>query len=1061
MAQSLQIPVEINLKTKSDDFDKITNKIKNTKAEIGITVTSADLKAIRSKIQGILSKVINVPVGVNERSLKQAQNRVSSINAEPVRISVEVDESSLNSARSAINSVSGSSGSNAFSSLLGGSGLSSFSSLFGSGGGLLSSITGIGSSLGLVGSGFSAVTRLGSTFFKTVGTLAQATIGIFSKVVGGIKKVATTIGGAINNIKSKFNILNSTLARGLSLAALTALGKKCLELSSDLIEVQNVVDTTFGESSNIINEFAANALKSFGLTELQAKKYASTLGAIAKASGESDDATLQMSTNLTKLTADVASFFNYDYDTAFNKIRSGLTGETEPLKDLGVVMTVANLEQYRLAQGIKTAYSEMSSAEQMALRYNYIMQALTDTQGDFNKTQASWANQLRILQGQAQQLGAILGNLLQKVLYPVLTVVNAILSRAIAMGNVLAKAFGFDTKSINESQSGASDTSSPNVATATDKEAKSQDNLAKSTKKATTEKKKQNKEREKELSSVHKLNILNKKQAESAKASTGSGTKKSSTPNTAGTGVGGALGFDLLDYADVTNKGAEETETAFEKFINKMKDLASKGDFEGIGASLAEQINGLVEKINFEKVEEKLIDFVTKVGRVINGFVEKLDAGLIGEKLGEFFNVIIHTVNAFYETINFEKIGAKIAEGLNGLFAKVDWAGLGVFLLNKINSVFQTLAGFVTTFDWLSFGDDLSEMINSAFDSIDFESIETTVTEGVNGLTTTIGEILWGTDWGDKGEKFGKSFAKIVKGIKWDEIGTNLGKALSGLLDFAVSFLEQLINGDSLDGIADGIKNFFGTFFDEAKNKDLPKRIQDLINNAFKKLNGFLDEIPWKDIYTKIHDFISGLDWLGILGAIAKILLGGLSILINAALSLVTSIFTQVGKAVGDWMTKIKDKIVDAFTSAFDKVKTMITDTINRIKTGIIDTLNKIPGVNLPGGSTSSGGGHSFASNSQDTPVVYSSSMSVPHLAKGAVIPPNNKFLAMLGDQKSGTNIETPLSTMVQAFKSALSDSNYSGMGDIYIPIYVNNELTNEELIRKQDIERYRSNGKH
>lgn len=1058
MAQSLQIPVEINLKTNKEDFDKITNKIKNTKAEIGVTVTSADLKAIRSKIQGILSKVINVPVGVNERSLKQAQERVSSINAAPVRISVEVDKSSLNSARSAINSVSDSYSSNAFNRLLGGSGLSSFSRLFGSSNGLLSSITRMGSSLGLVGSGFSAATRLGSTFFRTIGTLAQATVGLFTKVVNGIKKIATTIGGAINNIKSKFNILNSTLAKGLSLAALTALSKKCLELSSDLIEVQNVVDTTFGKSSNVINDFAESALKNFGLTELQAKKYASTLGAIAKASGESDEATLQMSTSLTKLTADVASFFNYDYDTAFNKIRSGLTGETEPLKDLGVVMTVANLEQYRLAQGIKTAYSEMSSAEQMALRYNYIMQALTDTQGDFNKTQASWANQLRVLQGQAQQLGAILGNLLQKVLYPVLTVVNAILSRAVAMGNVLAKAFGFDTKTITDSQSGTSEESSPSVATATDKEAKSQDNLAKSTKKATAEKKKQNKEREKELSSVHKLNILNKKQAESAKASTG--TKKSSKPNTAGTSVGG-LGFDLLDYADVIDKGAEETETAFEKFINKIKDLASKGDFEGIGASLAEQIDGLVEKINFEKVEEKLIDFVTKISRVINGFVAKLDTGLIGEKLGGFFNTIVHTVNAFYDTIDFKEIGTKIADGFNGLFEGVDWAGLGLFLLNKINSVFQTLAGFVTTFDWLSFGGDLSEMINSAFDSIDFESIETTVTEGINGLTTTIGEILWGTDWGEKGEKFGHSFAEIIKGIKWDEIGTNLGKALSGLLDFAVSFLEQLINGDSLNGIVDGIKNFFGTFFDEVKNKDLPKRIQDLVNNAFKKLNSFLDEIPWKDIYTKIHDFISGLDWLGILGSIAKILLGGLSILINAALSLVTSIFTQVIKAVGDWMIKIRDKIVDTFTNAFEKVKTMIKDTINNIKTGIIDTLNNIPGVDLPGGSTSSGGGHSFASNSQDTPIVYSSAISVPHLAKGAVIPPNNKFLAMLGDQTSGTNIETPLSTMIQAFKSALSDSNYSGMGDIYIPIYVNNELTSEELIRKQEIERYRSNGKH
>ena len=154
------------------------------------------------------------------------------------------------------------------------------------------------------------------------------------------------------------------------------------------------------------------------------------------------------------------------------------------------------------------------------------MKSLTDTQGDFNKTQAGWANQLRILQGQAQQLGAILGNLLQKVLYPVLSVVNAILGRAVAMGNILAKAFGFDTKTITESQNGTSENSLQNVVTATDKEAKSQDNLANSTKKATAEKKKQNKEREKELASVHKLNILNKKQSDTTKE--GTWAKKSS-----------------------------------------------------------------------------------------------------------------------------------------------------------------------------------------------------------------------------------------------------------------------------------------------------------------------------------------------------------------------------------------------------------------------------------------------------------------------------------------------------------------------------------------------------
>ena len=1080
MAQSLQIPVEINLKTKKEDFDKLTSKLenkgiavkltvtneelknfretiqkkfsnKNNSVSIGLTVNTTTVKELRREIQKKLTKPINIPLSVTEGQVNKIRNQIQRASREPITVSVQASTESLRRVREQISGLgsqqqsSGSSSNvNAFSQLL-----SRFTNLGGTGAlsGVTSSIGKIAVPLGFITSGFSLVTKKGENFFKTTAKVAQATVNVITKIANNIKRVVSVVGGAVNNIKSKFNILNSTLARGLSLTALVAVGKKGLELSSDLAEVQNVVETTFGKSSNIINEFAESALKNFGLTELQAKKYVSTLGAIAKASGESDEATLQMSTNLTKLTADVASFFNYDYDTAFNKIRSGLTGETEPLKDLGVVMTVANLEQYRLAQGIQTSYSAMSSAEQMALRYNYIMQALTDTQGDFNKTQASWANQLRILQGQAQQLGAILGNLLQKVLYPVLSVVNAILGKAVAMGNVLAKAFGFDTKTITESQSGTSEksspnvataTDSPNVATATDKEAKSQDNLAKSTKKATAEKKKQNKEREKELASVHKLNILNKKQAESTKASKGTKAKKTSTPKS-GINTNGGLGFDLLNYADAVNKGVKDknkdTETAFGNFIKRMKKLAKDGQFEGIGASLADEINGLVSKIHFKDVEDKFTKFFNKIGRVINGFVRNLDTAQIGRKLGDLINLIVHTVNTFYDTVDFSAIGSKLAEGLNSAFETIDWEALGQFLLNKFNSIFRFLAGFAETFDWLSFGVHLSELINSAFDSIDFAAIESFVVNGVNGITTAMWDVLFGTDWGAKGEELGQSVSRMIQGIKWDKLAVNLAHGLASLIDFGINFAEQVLSDDNLSKITNAITTFFRNFFEEIKEKKLGKRLSELINKGVKILNDLINEIPWEDIYNTIDDFITNLDWVGILRNIANLWSAKKSILINAGMSIMRGVFKSIIDSIGEEIDKLT----------------------NKIYYGVIDGLNSLPFINI---KTHSGGGTSIDDKTY-TSYRKSAPMSIPHLAKGAVIPPNNKFLAMLGDQTSGTNIETPLSTMIQAFKSALGDSNYSGMGDIYIPIYVNNELTSEELIRKQEIERYRSNGKH
>lgn len=1065
MAQSLQIPVEINLKTKKEDFNKLTNKLenrgiavrltvtneelknfretiqkkfsnKNNRVSIGLTVNTTTVTELRKEIQKKFTKPVNVPLSVTQGQINNLINQIQRASRNPITVSVEANTESLRRVRTQILGLgsqqqrygsSSNSNINAFSQLL-----SRFTNLVGTGSlsGITSSIGKIEGPLGFITSGFSLVNNLGENFFKTTARVAQTTINVITKISNNIKKVVSVVGGAVNNIKSKFNILNSTLAKGLSLASLVALSKKCLELSSNLAEVQNVVDTTFGKSSNIINEFAESALKNFGLTELQAKKYVSTLGAIAKASGETEEATLQMSTNLTKLTADVASFFNYDYDTAFNKIRSGLTGETEPLKALGVVMTVANLEQYRLAQGIKTSYREMSSAEQMALRYNFIMKSLTDTQGDFNKTQASWANQLRILQGKAQQLGAILGNLLQKVLYPVLSVVNAILGRAVAIGNILAKAFGFDTKTITESQNGTSENSSPNVATATDKEAKSQDNLANSTKKATAEKKKQNKEREKELASVHKLNILNKKQAETTKE--GTGAKKSST-STSGLNVNDGLGFDLLNYADVANKSAKDTETAFENFINRMKKLAKDGQFEGIGASLADEINGLVSKIHFKEVEGKFTKFFNKIGRVINGFVRNLNTVQIGAKLGDLINLIVHTINTFYDTIDFYAIGSKIADGLNSMFETIDWEGLGQFILNKFNSIFRFLAGFVETFDWVSFGIHLSELINSAFDNIDFEAIESFVINGVNGITNAIWDVLFGTDWGAKGEELGQSISKMIQGINWDNVATNLAHGLASLIDFGINFAEQVLSDDNLSKITNAIKTFFTKFFEEVKEKKLGERLAELINKGIKILNDLIKDIPWKDIYDTIDSFITNLDWVGILGGIANLWLAKKSILINAGLSIMRGVFKSIIDSVGNEIDKLTNKIYN----------------------GIIEGLNSLPFINI---KTNSGGGHGLDSYSTSG---YSMYNDIPHLAKGAVIPPNNKFLAMLGDQKSGTNIETPLSTMLEAFKTALSDSNYNGGGDIYIPIYVNNELTSEELIRKQEIERYRSNGKH
>lgn len=171
-----------------------------------------------------------------------------------------------------------------------------------------------------------------------------------------------------------------------------------IQTASDLVEVQNVVDVSFGESAQVINDWSKTTLEAFGMSELSAKRYAGTMGAMLKSSGLAGDAVNAMSMDMAQLSADMASFYNLDLDTAFQKIRAGISGETEPLKQLGINMSVANMEAFALANGIETAWSEMSQAEQTMLRYQYLMQATADAQGDFNRTSDAFANQSRLLQ---------------------------------------------------------------------------------------------------------------------------------------------------------------------------------------------------------------------------------------------------------------------------------------------------------------------------------------------------------------------------------------------------------------------------------------------------------------------------------------------------------------------------------------------------------------------------------------------------------------------------------------------------------------------------------------
>lgn len=155
--------------------------------------------------------------------------------------------------------------------------------------------------------------------------------------VSAIKQSFNGLGSAVKKtgLGSAVKKIGMLIGGAFAVGKLAQFGKECVELGSDLAEVQNVVDVTFTTMSDKVNEFAKNAMTSAGLSETMAKRYVGTFGAMSKSFGFSEAQAYDMSTALTQLTGDVASFYNISQDLAYTKLKSVFTGETETLKDLG------------------------------------------------------------------------------------------------------------------------------------------------------------------------------------------------------------------------------------------------------------------------------------------------------------------------------------------------------------------------------------------------------------------------------------------------------------------------------------------------------------------------------------------------------------------------------------------------------------------------------------------------------------------------------------------------------------------------------------------------------
>lgn len=354
----------------------------------------------------------------------------------------------------------------------------------------------------------------------------------------------------ITNIASK---AGKILAGAFAIKKITEFTSACLDLGSDLAEVQNVVDVTFSKMNEQVNNFAQNAVFQFGLSETMAKQYTGTFGAMAKAFGFVESEAYAMSTTLTGLAGDVASFYNITQGEAYTKLKSVFTGETESLKDLGVVMTQTALDQYALANGYGKTTAKMTEQEKVALRYAFVQQQLSLAQGDFARTSDSWANQVRILKLQFDSLRASLGQGFIAAVTPVIKVINTIMGKLVQLANVFSafmkRLFGVKSDSSSGIGAVASDVSSATNA---------MDNLSNSTSGVGSAAKKAAKEI-KGLMGIDEINTI---------SSTGSDSDSGSGDSS---GIGN-IGMDDWDFSQ-QEKATDGLLSKVEVFADKVRNI--------------------------------------------------------------------------------------------------------------------------------------------------------------------------------------------------------------------------------------------------------------------------------------------------------------------------------------------------------------------------------------------------------------------------------------------------------------------------------------------------------
>lgn len=745
----------------------------------------------------------------------------------------------------------------------------------------------------------------------------------------GLKSATNTIksSGIENSLK---NIGKMALA-AFSVKAIVNFGKECINLGSDLAEVQNVVDVTFGNLNTEVNKFAENAIDKFGLGQTVTKKYVGTFGAMSKAFGFSNQEALAMSETLTGLAGDVASFYNLSSDEAYTKLKSVFTGETETLKDLGVVMTQNALDQYALANGYGKTTAKMTEQEKVALRYKFVLDKLSLANGDFARTSDSWANQTRVLSLRFNELKATLGQGFINIFTPIVKGINLVLSKL----QVLANAFKSFTEMIFGNAGGDNNSSSiSNLAADASNANSAISGIGDSAEKA-----------QKQLLGLRGIDEINNL------------TTSSDDSSSSGSG---ASGLDMTGLEN-TNSLMQQANTQMDIFIGKAKELAgifkqgfSEGfgnfNFSGITDSIEGIKNNLKEIFTSPEVLSASNNWVNTVtlnlGRII-GSVASIGVTVADNLLGGF-NLFLeqnkgdlqeHIVKLFDLSSRSYEIQGKFSTTVADIFS-VFRGDTAKQITADMMAIFTDSFLGVREIAWQAGNDILymiTEPINENKDLIKqtlqgilepISSILGTIKQGVQDTFSKFWEV-YDTYIKPAVENIKNGFSSILQtvltvwnenikpildewAVKFDELWT---QHIQPMVDSFLEFIGKLINGIS-----------------ELWNTWLVPIINWIVENVVPVLSPIIKEIgnTIMNVFGKIEDILKGFwDTLsGIIDFIVGVFTGDW----DKAWSGIKEIFSGIWQIIKGIFGGVWEAIKGIVTTAIETVKGVIQLGLNTIK---------------------------------------------------------------------------------------------------------------------------------